>query len=332
MADTEHVLKVFLNSSQAVIRENNLGKKLTLVAQAVTDAGLFERCVLQLYAESYGQKIFGCSGLTPDEEAWLSVHDSWGLSEYNQITQMANPLGGIYYIPHERLKSFAPNMEEQLVMSNRPWRGEGFWHPDDMVFGLLISSDHEVMGNMTADDPYDHRIPTMSTAALLAPFLSMASATVEQELNRRRDILTGCFNGAFCLDETTRRLGTNQTVGLVFVDMDNLKQVNDHLGHGEGDRMIQQVGNQLRKLTATLPAKNPIACRLHGDEFALVFYLIADISAAYVEDCLRSNWVHILPDVSWGMAISAPGDDISSLLRRAEIAMYQQKRRKKSTP
>ncbi|MDA8194935.1 MAG: diguanylate cyclase [Thermaerobacter sp.] len=332
MPASERVLTVFLNSSQQVIRERDLRKKLRLVAAAVTEAGLFRRAVVQLYGETYGEKIFGCAGLTAAEEAWLNSRNTWGPREYDRITAAATSWHGIYYVPHDRLEAAIPDLGETLIASARPWSGEGYWHPNDMLFATLVSSQGEVMGNLTADEPHDDRIPSRETAALLAPFLSMASAAVEQELNRRRDTLTGCFNGPFCLDETSRRLGKSQPVGFLFCDLDNLKTVNDRYGHGAGDRLILDVGSRLRTLVSSGPFAESAVCRLHGDEFAVLFQVPMDHSVHTLINWLRGQWPAILPEVSWGLAVSKSGDTPHTLMRRAELAMYNDKRGKTQRP
>lgn len=85
-----------------------------------------------------------------------------------------------------------------------------------------------------------------------------------------RDPLTGLFNRRY-LDETigrelprARRQG--HTIGLILVDLDHFKRLNDTRGHDAGDYVLAQVGELLRSFTRG----SDIACRLGGEEFAVV--------------------------------------------------------------
>jgi diguanylate cyclase (GGDEF)-like protein len=85
-----------------------------------------------------------------------------------------------------------------------------------------------------------------------------------------RDPLTGLYNRRY-LDETISRelpraRRNGHTVGLVIVDLDHFKKLNDTHGHNAGDHVLAQVGELLRNMSRG----SDIACRLGGEEFAIV--------------------------------------------------------------
>ncbi|HVW88589.1 MAG TPA: GGDEF domain-containing protein [Gaiellaceae bacterium] len=104
-------------------------------------------------------------------------------------------------------------------------------------------------------------------------------ATAELADQARRDALTGLLNHQAFSDALASELERAERYGhgitLVFVDLDRFKQVNDVLGHVEGDRVLHRVGDALE---AVLRGSD-VAGRLGGDEFA-VLLLEADRHAA----------------------------------------------------
>lgn len=147
-----------------------------------------------------------------------------------------------------------------------------------------------------------------------------------------RDVLTGLTNRAgFELQapgfiETARR--RNLGCGLIVVDMNRLKAVNDCWGHATGDLLISTVGQRLQKALGD----SGFAARLGGDEFAA---LVAPVRPGLLEDVRRAierPFVHqsleMPVSVSAGMAVCGmDGNSLFSLLRAADNRMYQEKKR-----
>jgi len=149
------------------------------------------------------------------------------------------------------------------------------------------------------------------------------------------DPLTGLPNRALLrmrLDQVAQgRRHDDGAVALLFLDLDNFKHINDSLGHDVGDALLVAVA---RRLTDEIRPSDTIA-RLGGDEFAvLVEGLGADTDIEQVAERLRvtlSTPVSIDDrdlDVgaSIGIAVWNGQDDIHSLLRSADLAMYEAKR------
>lgn len=121
-------------------------------------------------------------------------------------------------------------------------------------------------------------------------------------------------------------------VGIVLIDLDRFKDVNDTLGHAAGDRLLIHVANRMAR---QLPLGSLVA-RLGGDEFVVVLPPSGSIDGALAlceqvpnafSDRFSVDGVELLVEASMG-AVIAPGDgaDIDSLLRRADVAMYDAKK------
>jgi diguanylate cyclase (GGDEF)-like protein/PAS domain S-box-containing protein len=160
---------------------------------------------------------------------------------------------------------------------------------------------------------------------------------LERQLSHRafHDELTGLANRALFLDRMDHALriarSESDPVVVLFVDLDDFKSVNDALGHAVGDQLLRSVADRIRRVAGT----GDTAARLGGDEFALLLEDRGGIDRAIdvaesLLDSLREPVNIVGYDVvvlaSVGVAVAAPGMSTTSLLRDADIAMYEAKR------
>jgi diguanylate cyclase (GGDEF)-like protein len=120
--------------------------------------------------------------------------------------------------------------------------------------------------------------------------------------------------------------------GLLLIDLDRFKEVNDTLGHHQGDRLLVEVADRLR---AAMRRDDTLA-RLGGDEFAVLLPDVPDRSvvvelAGRLRDALARpfslNGVVAVLDASVGIALCPDhGADVHTLVQRADVAMYDAKR------
>ena len=123
---------------------------------------------------------------------------------------------------------------------------------------------------------------------------------------------------------------SRQLVAVMFLDLDNFKNVNDSLGHAAGDRLLQAAAQRLVK--STRPSDT--VARLGGDEFAILLEGITTVGdveriAAAITQSFNSPLLldggETLMSASVGVAFSQPDNDTDQLLRNADIAMYNAK-------
>ena len=126
-----------------------------------------------------------------------------------------------------------------------------------------------------------------------------------------------------------------QLVGLLVLDLDRFKEVNDTLGHYTGDRLLKQIAVRLREVVF----KTDTLSRLGGDEFAVllpalareedVFSVVNKIQRAFATP-FSLNKMNLDVQASIGVAIAPNhGRDVESLMQRAEVAMYVAKEDKR---
>ena len=149
------------------------------------------------------------------------------------------------------------------------------------------------------------------------------------------DALTGLPNRARFTAELGQRMqsrrGRDQAFALLMLDLDRFKLVNDTLGHGVGDKLLQRVAGRL----AAALREQDLMARLGGDEFAILQTDITDPEqartlAARVVDFLGRPFIIdgqvINIGASVGVAVApSDGDTPETLLRNADLALYKAK-------
>ncbi|MGI8754803.1 MAG: putative bifunctional diguanylate cyclase/phosphodiesterase, partial [Acidimicrobiales bacterium] len=153
------------------------------------------------------------------------------------------------------------------------------------------------------------------------------------------DTLTGLPNRTMFTQKTAEALlvtTSTDTIGALFIDLDDFKTVNDSLGHAVGDQLLQEVS---RRLIASLSTQD-LAARLGGDEFAVLvmdaedeagMVALADKVLALVAQPYRIQGRDIRVSASIGIAFGGEeGVNAEVLLRNADVAMYLAKDRGKS--
>ena len=154
------------------------------------------------------------------------------------------------------------------------------------------------------------------------------------------DMLTGLPNRTLFVDRVSQvlqRLQRDPSTGcaVLFLDIDRFKLVNDSLSHAVGDKLLIALAG---RLAAALRPGDTVA-RLGGDEFTV---LLEDVVAAEDATIVADRFLHALDDAftidgnelrvsaSIGIALSAPDLGPADLMRNADIAMYDAKRRGRS--
>jgi len=219
--------------------------------------------------------------------------------------------------------------------------------PNRMHFELGKNGEYRML-YLEIDKPVDDREKRIYTifAKRLEDILGMIEATnqrinIERTLRRLAltDELTKLYNrrGFLLLGEQYIKLSErlNRKVFILYMDVDNMKWINDNLGHSEGDKVLVEVAYILKKTSR----KSDIIARIGGDEF--VFLGLETVSNNYtalikrinekIEDRNRKKRLSYKLSLSIGTAIYDPNNPSSlrELLEKADKNMYEEKRRKK---
>ena len=151
------------------------------------------------------------------------------------------------------------------------------------------------------------------------------------------DALTGLPNRPLFLDRLDQALAraerTGERLGVLFMDLDHFKEINDHLGHLVGDRILAEVALRLKE---TLRAQDTVA-RMGGDEFTFLLPGLgrpedAERAGGRILEAFRAPFVlegaAVSVTASLGIALFPEhGTGTLDLMRRADLALYQAKSR-----
>jgi diguanylate cyclase (GGDEF)-like protein len=218
----------------------------------------------------------------------------------------------------------------------------------DKIYFLLGKDGSYRVLYMETDEPVEERERRIYTifAKRLEEIFSMVEAITERnrlESSLRKmaltDDLTKLYNrrGFFLLGEQylelSKRLRRNSI--LLYIDVDNMKWINDNLGHSEGDRALMEVASILRKTSR----KSDVLARIGGDEFALLgletgsnsYNALIERIKEKIEYRNRRRSLPYRLSLSIGVAICDPNNpsSLKALLEEADKNMYEEKRRKK---
>ncbi len=168
--------------------------------------------------------------------------------------------------------------------------------------------------------------------AIFNDITEFKNSRAQIEFLAHHDNLTGLPNRVLLNDRLEMAINAskrqNEKVGVLFIDLDRFKNVNDSLGHAVGDQLLKETA---KRLSATIRTGDTVS-RLGGDEFVVLFPKIKDESiladlTIKLRDVLQDPYnlgdisLHITPSI--GIAIFPDdGDNVSSLIKNADAAMY----------
>lgn len=189
---------------------------------------------------------------------------------------------------------------------------------------------------------FDYAVVGLPDGSVALQFRDVTERRAATELIRHQafhDPLTALPNRTLFFDRLSQCLATlgreEASIGLLLLDLDQFKEINDTLGHGYGDDLLIVVADRLRLLTR----ESDTVARLGGDEFAMVVagadeHALTEIAARVaraVKAPVRLGGIDVEVTASIGGTVAPMhGTDSHTLLQRADIAMYDAKR--SSTP
>ena len=204
----------------------------------------------------------------------------------------------------------------------------------------LAEPQGRTLGLIWVDDPRDRLLPTRARLQALRLFANQAVAALQsadQALKLRHeathDALTGVLNRrAFRGRLAVEAAQSDAAFALILCDMDNLKRVNDTLGHEAGDLALRLLADALRT-----GLRRDDAYRLGGDEFAVVLAGASELDAERVLRRLQHAVSRAARppistiEASFGLAVYEPGETADRLVARADAILYEAKRRRRES-
>ncbi len=282
------------------------------------------------------------------------------LSEHKFRTLVEDAYAVIYTLNLDgEFQYLSPNLFTLLGYAPEELAGLHFAnivHPDDMAHCEAFM--RQVYASNTRLSNLEYRVrhrngewrwhvtnaaPLYDVDGLLIGMIGNAHDVSERKANETRmthqatyDELTGLLNRAAFFERLERLLegaeaGNTPSLGLMFIDLDHFKQINDTHGHAAGDRVLQVLAARLQ---AALRSAD-LCGRLGGDEFISLLCGVSDAGTAtrigvqvlqQLVEPITLGDLTLIPSCSIGIALSScHGSEITELVRHADDAMYRVK-------
>lgn len=214
-------------------------------------------------------------------------------------------------------------------------------HPESLMVIPLIAHG-AVKGTLNLSRLHDRDPFSQEEFELAQIFADLAAIALDNAESRaalealaRIDDLTELPNRRYFREEVERQAAAakrnNEQLTLVWIDVDNFKQVNDLHGHDRGDAVLHSIASAVRAAVRD----TDLVARVGGDEFAIVLPGIAEPGAkrvaSAVSEAIRGVQIDIGTAIvgasaSVGIATLNQEDTAADLIRRADLAMYERKR------
>ncbi|AFY40182.1 response regulator receiver modulated diguanylate cyclase/phosphodiesterase with PAS/PAC sensor(s) [[Leptolyngbya] sp. PCC 7376] len=259
------------------------------------------------------------------------------------------------------LERVNPAWTKLLGYSSQELQNQSFWdfiHPDDL--DLVEQDSLQLLSNGKEIDSLELRCRRKDnsyiwTAWNIVPFLrenrlyGAGRNIAQRKASEARfvheilhDALTGLSNRVHVMQQIKQaikkeRRHPDHHFAVLFIDLDNFKQINDTLGHLIGDKLLIKIAKILEKSVREIDS----VARLGGDEFLILledFYVLQDVLRVVerIQDHLKTSFMleshEVFSSASIGIVIGTPDyQSVSDIIRDADIAMYRAKAEQKGS-
>jgi diguanylate cyclase (GGDEF)-like protein/PAS domain S-box-containing protein len=304
-------------------------------AQAIAHVGNWELDITQqmLWASEEAFHIFGLeyvSSIVPFERAQNMIHEKDRQRMDQALSQLI-----LENKEYDEVYSIIRNNDKQERILHSVAK---LWYNQDRkpvkVLGVIRDITEEKLAEQSIKQNHEE---------LTALYEELAAS--DEELKQQydqihelayKDLVTGLPNRLSLQEKVTEMLGASRRMALLFIDLDNFKNINDSFGHFFGDTVLAEMG---ARLTDALE-EGVFVARLGGDEFAIVITredtlgrlkefagrILSSLVTSFQEEDIR---IHI--SASIGIAIYPEhAGSLQELLKSADTAMYEAKKQGKN--
>lgn len=170
------------------------------------------------------------------------------------------------------------------------------------------------------------------TSLYMGMYRDISDYSRKLRTEKEYDRMTGLYNRGKFMEMKQHLFRSQETIAVFNMDVNNLKQMNDTLGHEAGDRLIRKAAESLKRIEA----RNVMPFRVGGDEFVVVAIHVSREEA----EKIREKWEEGLAElnsqddgirctVACGFAYGERGFDPDEVFARADRLMYEDKKNRK---
>ncbi len=312
---TNYILQLEIKERQkveAALRQSE--EKYRLIAENTTD--VIWTAGLDLKPTYISPSVKQLRGLTVEEAMAEPIERSVTKETLDKATSiLATELENERRVPGYRAKSLVVELEMYCKDGSTVWT--------EMTCSLLRDEKGRPKGLL----------------GVIRDISDRKKAEEELRFAAFHDILTGMHNRAAFMQQLGHDIEYakryNNQLALLFIDLDKFKRVNDTYGHEIGDLLLQDVAQRI----SSSVRKTDFVSRLGGDEFTVILnsprQILPEVVAARISESIRQPYKYGKVDIrfidsSIGVGIfPEDGQDVETLLKKADAKMYEEKRRRK---
>lgn len=193
------------------------------------------------------------------------------------------------------------------------------------LIAVPLKKNGEITGFLGVDNPRCHCRDFELLTSIQAFIVNRIETRAQQEKLKYlsyRDLLTNLYNRNRYMRLLDKYRGKHlENIGVVYIDLNGLKQVNDEQGHEAGDSFIRRAAQQI---VAIFP---DCTYRVGGDEFVVVYPNVLEQQFAFLIDQLKLNTRQHHVSISFGAVWKESCVNLDALLKEADEQMYQSKKK-----
>ena len=332
-------LEQLLEVSSTLTAAESTEAILETVCRGIQTALGFQKVSLQLRDASAGLLFCHAAAGWKDDDPVVAQP-----SAFDAVQRLFDPefdIAGCFLLPSEAARARIDATEVKYSSQNNG-RGPYAWDHHWLAVPLYDRTG-EVIGVIWADEPDDWLLPAPDRLQALRVFANQATTALlaAQQFEQMRfladhDPLTDLLNRRSFVreleSEVARARRYGQPVAVLVLDFDELKALNDRYGHAAGDEALRHVAATLKRVLRS----GDHAFRIGGDEFAALLPEATALDAHTVAERIAEE-LGALPgaadwklSLSFGVSVHDRGDDPAVLLRSADQAMYEMKRKREA--
>lgn len=258
----------------------------------------------------------------------------------------SNVTSGGFYDPNFAWLYVVPLIGALVATRRTIWLFGGLVLAATVVFWALPQMGVPIVSRVPAESrelqSLFNRLSAVATIVLLVVAIVARHRRNEHRIERLAsyDVLTGLPNRRLLERRLEHLVARAQAKGeqtaVVLVDLDRFKTINDTLGHRGGDALLCEVARRIGRTAATPPHGEHLVARFGGDEFVVVYECcppgqwLERAANQLVADLQRPFFVgdyELFPGGSVGLAVARPDEPWEDVMRRADNALYEAKRR-----
>ncbi|GAB2933612.1 hypothetical protein GCM10027047_32570 [Rhodococcus aerolatus] len=337
-------LRVLHGVTQRVHASLDLSDTLDAVARGVLEATCFGVVVINLRRETGDFEVVSVEGHPGAREELLGMVEPE--EQWSRVLQRAEHWGALRFLDHT-LAGVDGDTMLSWVPDAPAVDQDGAWHPMDALFAPLTTSTGVLVGALSVDLPEGGRRPTWAQCEVLELFAEHATLAIEHarmtaalQASRddmahaaHHDPLTGLANRALLMERGAEVVAQGGGLGVLVLDLDGFKAVNDTAGHLAGDEVLRVLAARMRSCVRG----SDLVARAGGDEFVVVVPLHGGAGAEVTDDLAeRMRRACAEPvvgrlgrhqvGVSVGVALSAYPTSFEDVLAVADAEMFAEKR------